>query len=59
MNWLTNARGQTPQLPAACARRDHERFGVAGGRAPRMDLRSADVTLQELLRVHTTCGLLE
>ena len=49
---------QTLQLLASCARRDHERVGVVGGRAT-MDLRNADVTLQELLRVHSTCGLLE
>ena len=55
-NWLVL---RIPQLLAAFARRDNERVGVAGGRAIRMDLNIADVALRELLRVHSTCCLLD
>ena len=54
-NWLVL---RIPLL-AVFARRDNERVGVAGGRAIRMDLNNADVAFRELLRVHSTCCLLD
>ena len=54
MNWPNNPCGF-----ADPARRDHDRVGVAGGRAIRLHLTNAGPALRALLRVHSTYCLLE